>query len=127
MGIQGIGDYNSTVQNYMVPSIPHVSVEEVRRQDEAAELQTVSEMKPHENTPIQGPRQDAPLEDISITFNKQQDYGYLGKDSDIHSLDMERAISDMQKDQVLQQYQYFVGNSRNLFADNADGVVVPKL
>lgn len=31
-----------------------------------------------------------------------------GIDSDIKSLDMEKAISDMRKDQVLQQYQFFV-------------------
>ena len=32
-----------------------------------------------------------------------------GADSDINSLDVDRAISDMQRDQVLQQYQFFVG------------------
>lgn len=32
-----------------------------------------------------------------------------GAESDIRSLDMEKAISDMRKDQVLQQYQFFVG------------------
>ena len=34
----------------------------------------------------------------------------VGKEADIHSLDVEKAISDMQKDQVLHEYQYFVGN-----------------
>ena len=29
--------------------------------------------------------------------------------SDIASLDVEKAVSDMKKDQVLQQYQFFVG------------------
>lgn len=33
-----------------------------------------------------------------------------GAESDIRSLDMEKAISDMRKDQVLQQYQFFVGS-----------------
>ena len=35
-----------------------------------------------------------------------------GTDSDIRSLDVEQALSDMQKDQVLQQYQFFVGESQ---------------
>ncbi len=33
-----------------------------------------------------------------------------GADSDIRTLDVEKAISAMQKDTALQQYQYFVGN-----------------
>ena len=53
---------------------------------------------------------NAPLDDISITFHKQDDFGYIGRDSDIHSLDVEKALSDMRKDQILQQYQYFVGS-----------------
>ena len=56
------------------------------------------------------------VEDISITFHKQDDFGYIGRDSDIHSLDVEKAISDMRKDQILQQYQYFVG-SKTVFTE----------
>lgn len=37
-------------------------------------------------------------------------------DSDIKSLDMEKAISDMRKDQVLQQYQFFVGTKNQAAA-----------
>lgn len=39
-------------------------------------------------------------------------YEMKGADSDINSLDVDRAISDMQRDQVLQQYQFFVGESQ---------------
>lgn len=51
--------------------------------------------------------------DISLTFNKEESYGYIGKDKDVASLDMQKAISDMQKDRIIQQYQYFVGNKSN--------------
>lgn len=37
------------------------------------------------------------------------EYDLKGIASDITSLDVEKAISDMKKDQVLQQYQFFVG------------------
>ena len=41
---------------------------------------------------------------------------------------MKKAISDMQKDQVLQEYQYFVGGSRNggsrVMTQDEDGMVV---
>lgn len=39
-------------------------------------------------------------------------YEMKGADSDINSLDVDRAIFDMQRDQVLQQYQFFVGESQ---------------
>ena len=41
-------------------------------------------------------------------------------------MDVEKAIDDMRKDKVLQQYQYFVGNARNIQTESADGVVVRK-
>ena len=69
-----------------------------------------------EEAPVGEQKQNAPLEDISITFHKQDDFGYIGRDSDIHSLDVEKAISDMRKDQILQQYQYFVG-SKTVFTE----------
>ena len=69
-----------------------------------------------EEAQVQEQKSNAPLEDISITFHKQDDFGYIGRDSDIHSLDVEKAISDMRKDQILQQYQYFVG-SKTVFTE----------
>ena len=69
-----------------------------------------------EEAPVQEQNSNAPLEDISITFHKQDDFGYIGRDRDIHSLDVEKAISDMRKDQILQQYQYFVG-SKTVFTE----------
>lgn len=39
-------------------------------------------------------------------------YELKGVDSDIANLDVQKALSDMKKDQVLQQYQFFVGESK---------------
>ena len=130
-----IGSVNSTgnlADSYRTLSIPYIQADEpakISQADNAAENRiVVSEVNVHEKAPAQTaqPRQDAALEDISLTFNRQDDFGYLGKDSDIRSLDMERAISDMKKDQVLQQYQYFVGRSQNLLTQSADGIVLAK-
>lgn len=66
-------------------------------------------------------RKDAQPKDIFHICNLQEEFGFPGQNNDIHLLDMERAISDMKKDQVLQQYQYFAGRSRNLLAENEDG------
>ena len=52
--------------------------------------------------------------------------GFAG--NSIVTQDMKKAISDMQKDQVLQEYQYFVGGSRNggsrVMTQDEDGMVV---
>lgn len=42
-------------------------------------------------------------------YQPDAEYELKGIASDITSLDVEKAISDMKKDQVLQQYQFFVG------------------
>ena len=70
----------------------------------------------------------ADLENLSLKFNKEDSFDYIGNDSSLDNLDMQKAISDMRKDQVLQGYQYFVGSSRTLFTGQTseDGVVILK-
>ena len=60
---------------------------------------------------IEEPRAKAntDIKDISLTFHLEESFGYIGKDKDVAALDVQKAISDMQKDHILQQYQYFVG------------------
>ena len=122
--------YAGALQNYKVPSIPAVSLEEVRKQEELLMQQSSNGYTAHETPMEEKPpkRADAPLENIAVTFNRQEDFGYLGQDSDIHSLDVERAISDMQKDKMLKQYQYFVGSAQDVYhgVQTPDGIVIPK-
>lgn len=47
--------------------------------------------------------------DYAKEYQPDETYELKGADSDLAGLDMQKAISDMEKDQVLQQYQYFVG------------------
>ncbi len=70
------------------------------------------------------PSTNASLEDISLSLSDNGSFEMKGRDSDLGSLDMEKAISDMQKDQALMQYQYFVGDTN--IAANEDGVVIAK-
>ena len=70
------------------------------------------------------PRQNASLEDISLSLNEPKGFEMKGRDSDIASLDMEKAVSDMQKDQALMQYQYFVGEQGIM--NSEDGIVIAK-
>lgn len=70
----------------------------------------------------------ADLEQVSLTFNKEDGFDYIGTDSNPENLDMQKAISDMQKDQILQSYQYFVGSAGSLYdgMPAEDGMVVLK-
>lgn len=128
MGIGSINDYNSLIQNYYVPTIPDVNLDSIHNRSVQKEaLLGDSAADIHEEVSAAAPdKQDAALEDISITFNKQEGFDYIGQDRDICALDVEKAISDMKKDHVLQQYQYFVGSIRNLTVESADGLVIAK-
>lgn len=46
--------------------------------------------------------------DFASQYKPGESFELKGVDSDINSLDVERAVSDMQKDSAIQQYQYFV-------------------
>jgi hypothetical protein len=135
MDVGGIGQYVGLYSPYRVNEIPKVDVAPVKEQDKlkndtaAATQIGDSQATGSQSANTQDNRSRiANLENISLTFNKNSEFDYLGQDSNIQSLDMQKAISDMQKDSVLQEYQYFVGSSNSLtgnFSDE-DGTVFPK-
>ncbi len=47
--------------------------------------------------------------DYAQQYQPNQEYSLKGANSSLDSLDVEQAVGAMQKDQVLHQYQYFVG------------------
>ena len=51
--------------------------------------------------------------DYAKQYEPEVTYEMKGADSDIALLDVEKVLSDVQKDAVLQQYQFFVGESEN--------------
>ena len=66
-------------------------------------------------------------QDVSLSFVKNSEYASIGTKSDLKSLDMQKAISDMQRDSVLQDYQYFVGTGSDLLKfEDEDGKVFLK-
>lgn len=107
-GYGDYSDYGKIYQNYRMPEIRQAETEEAQQVQPQEAVEVTQEQAAESTSSVQ--RHDAALEDVSLSFNKQDDYGYIGKDSDILSLDVEKAVSDMRKDQILQQYQYFVGN-----------------
>lgn len=133
MSIDNIGQYGGFYSQYRLPEIRQVSVEEIQKQDEelASIQQEQSVATPRIETvqPSNPAPRTASLEDISLSFNVNETYDYIGKDADLQNLDMMSAISDMQKDKVLEQYQYFVGPKEladSVVASTQDGIVIRK-
>lgn len=54
----------------------------------------------------------------AVSANKGFGFNMVGSESRLEDLDISKAISDMQKDVVLQQYQYFVSNSKTMIDQN---------
>ncbi len=134
MSIDKIGQYGGFYNQYRLPEISQVSVEDVKQQDkELAQQQMQQEVAAPQIDYAQQPSNQASrmanLEDISLSFNANETYDYIGRDADLQNLDMMSAISDMQKDKVLEQYQYFVGPkdfSDPVVTVTPDGMVVQK-
>jgi len=58
------------------------------------------------------PEQSFTSLDYASQYKPDTTYEMKGQDSDLRSLDMEQAISNMQKDKLIQQYQFFVGEAQ---------------
>lgn len=134
------GIYDSFQSSYYLQRIPSVDPEKLEKTGQQSGVSDNKEQRPVEelNQLASSPAQEfaqvnkasrvADLENVSLKFNKSESFDYIGSESSLDNLDMQKAISDMRKDQVLQGYQYFVGSSRN-YADMAmpeDGIVIIK-
>lgn len=64
------------------------------------------------------------MQDFSFDFKIDPSFGMTGKDSSLEALDIERAISDMKKDKVLDQYKFFVDSPKaGYVCETGDGSV----
>lgn len=133
MGIGKISDYGSMIQSYRVSSIPVVSVEEaMASQAGQVENGRGTDTPALQQQQEQVVRQAAPevnLQDVSMSLKTGDFFEMTGRDSDIEQLDIQKAISDMKKDSILEQYQFFVGTAQNVLQNNIepDGIVIAKL
>ena len=108
MTIDSAYQYGSYYQNYR-SEIKQVSVDEVKQQDKQQ---------------LQAAQED--ISTLQQEYRQQEDtYDYIGKDASLENLDMMSAISDMQKDKVLEQYQYFV-KPKDVLLSDVDGTVIQK-
>ena len=107
----GFYEYNSIKANELraeqiaaTQKASSVEAEEVSTETQSAAVQTPA------------PEQNFTAFDYAQNYRSDETYELKGKDSDLASLDMQKAISDLDKDQVLQQYQFFVGDKDSVTA-----------
>lgn len=85
----------------------------IRLRDTLSEVKPVQEeVKPVETAKVSLEEQVAArpgkligLEDISISFNKNDDFDLIGTTSDITNLDLEKAVSLSKRDDILNSYR----------------------
>lgn len=132
MGIGSINSYANGYSSYPLRDIPQVDAAEVEKQDlrrkEQEESAGIAESSYQQPLVEDNRSRNVDLENISLTFHQSGEGSTIGKDSDILTLDMQKAISDMKKDSILEDYQYFVGSTQEMKAVIAgmDGIVIQK-
>lgn len=132
MGIDFLSGYGRMQSYYKTSEIQSVNPEEIKKQEELQQSKLPDKEIPDHSKEAPEVTEDSrkrttDLENISLTFHKENSFDYIGSESGLTDLDMQKAISDMQKDQVLQEYQYFVGSAKTLLNESPDGQVLKKL
>ena len=95
-----------------------IKIDELRNQQLAVTAQEQALMQ-EEST---GYKDQLPVEqnftsyDYAKSYQPDETYELKGAESDISKLDVEKTMSDLEKDKVLEQYQYFVGDQAHAIA-----------
>jgi hypothetical protein len=140
MRIEGYNP-DSTYLNraYTIPSStdaaavkPELKQGQPSNKDESNKAENLIEEKPQKVN-----RSNASLGDVAVSLgNRDISLVGLGSDGTIQSGIMRKAVSAMQKDSVLHEYQYFVGNGvpntkapngvGEIISDDEDGIIIRK-
>ena len=130
-----IGSFTSGYNAYNIPSVkdnPQVAPQpELQPQSKQTQQEKEQEKKGLDLTVEVPARENASIENVAISFGQYDSssldiYGDMG----LASRDMKNAISGMQKDRILHEYQYFVGGKdltgkpSNIIAGTEDGIVI---
>ena len=117
--------------NEKIYSYNSTRLSELRNEQIAAgkELQVVNDKEKFKASLLE--TYEAPLNQTYSSYDYAQEYRVgasyelKGADADIAKLDVQKAISSMDKDQVLKQYQYFVGDKISLSPKTITPEVIP--
>ena len=119
MGING--NFN-ILSSYSINEIPKVNVEALKPEQTLTDERPANAAGQNEKGISREEVKNANIEDISMTFNLGENFGYIGRDREAELLDMQKAVAEAKTDTVLRDYQYFVGNGKPVF-ESEDGSV----
>ena len=136
MSLSRLGNYMPGYNAYNIPSVkdntPVVpkpqQVDEKSQPEDKKQEQKGGALDLTVSVPA---RENASIENVAISLGQYDStsidlYGDMG----LASRDMKQAISGMQRDHILHEYQYFVGGKdltgkeRNIIAGTNDGIVI---
>ncbi len=127
--------FNTGYNAYNIPSVKdNLQVNpaaEPLKESQQSKAKEQEEKKTFDLTVEVPARENASIENVAISFGQYDSSSIdLFADMGLASRDMKQAISGMQKDQILHEYQYFVGGKdltgkeSNIVAGTEDGVVI---
>ena len=120
-----LSQYPGITNNY-IPNLHKVQEVQTAQITPPAETGDVHEVTPvQEEQVVRVSRANINPLEVSVAFRGDEG-AHIGTESDVKSLDMQKAISDMQKDSILEQYSYFVGSTEGSKFQSADGMVFLK-
>lgn len=111
--VDGFYDYNSILNNSSVSPVGDSNLDEIRPSHQVEQEVDNKPAITQEEIDAARAKQTFGAYDYANQYDPSATYSLKGKDSELKSLDVEKAISDMQKDQAIHQYQYFVGHQNN--------------
>ena len=109
---EGFYQYNSIKLN----ELRNQQIAASAKAAEQAEGREVPPQEKEKQAPSMPVNQSFDSYDFSKRYRPDEKFELKGIDSDIESLDAKKAVSDLEKDQVLQQYQYYVGDKVSIRA-----------
>ncbi len=135
MALDRIGGYMPGMNAYSIPSVndrTQIGKEVQAPQNDLNQKPQSEEKKGGLDLTVEVPaRENASIENVAISFGQydSSSIDFFGEGG-IASRDMKQAISGMQKDHILHEYQYFVGGKdlagkeSNIIAGTQDGLVI---
>ena len=117
MSIQGIGQYNGLYQSYKAPSIPNIKIDDVSKQQNTnQDFPNISSIQTDQSANLSQQsnnvsRQSFDLQDISLVFNKNDNFDYIGNSipsnltiNEIIIYNINRYINPVLLKKILSQY-----------------------
>lgn len=113
MNISGVRPYAGFYEYNSIRSAELKSSQVMAANEQSAKDAMDGERKNSQSTVVPEAAQNFTSFDFAQSYDPNASYDLKGTDSDINNLDTMKAISDLDKDLVLRQYQYFVGTKDN--------------